>query len=154
MGLTGAITQLWPSHAYMPYWKDSIEILSYGGAALAAIISGYTYWRAERARWLTSLYEKFFESDTLKGVRELLDSGENLKIREIVVREDPFFSDYLNFFEYVAILVRSRQLLRRDVLRLFDYYLRSLKMNGDVLGYIENPAKGYEQLRSLLRSVV
>jgi len=47
-------------------------------AAIAAFFAIRTYAKnphLERARWLASLYEKFYERDHLKRVREVLDSN-------------------------------------------------------------------------------
>jgi len=47
-------------------------------AAIAAFFGIRTYAKnshLERARWLASLYEKFYERDHLKRVREVLDSN-------------------------------------------------------------------------------
>ena len=44
----------------------------------------------------------------------------------MVDREDADFTDYLNFFEFMAYLEDRGQLSKRDVAALFDYYLRLL----------------------------
>jgi hypothetical protein len=82
-------------------------------AALFAIYWGlYQYsrnWRLERARWLASLYEKFYEKENLKKIRQTLDREGNLqKLKDSVSDEPAEFTDYLNFFEFVAILANSK----------------------------------------------
>ena len=66
--------------------------------------------RVRRAEWLASLYEKFYERSELKEVREILDckGGRSEAIDKVVSEEPPAFSDYLNFFEFVAVLRKSR----------------------------------------------
>lgn len=68
----------------------------------------------------------------------------------LVIEEKAAFTDYLNFFEYVAFLKKSKQLRNRDVEALFDYYLKCLKRHDRVRTYIDN--NGYEHLSHLLGS--
>jgi gamma-glutamylcyclotransferase (GGCT)/AIG2-like uncharacterized protein YtfP len=49
------------------------------------------------------LYEKFFEKNELKLMRDALDcSVDSDEVNQTVIGEDPRFTDYLNFFEYIA----------------------------------------------------
>lgn len=137
-------------------WKTVAQI---GQAIFAAVgvIWGLKIYRRnsrlERAKWITSLYEKFFENDHLKKVRNALDvlsdSAEVVKVNELVSREKPEFTDYLNFFEYVAILRESKQLGDQEIYDLFNYYLGCLERHENVRRYIEE--NGYEQLHALLK---
>lgn len=68
----------------------------------------------------------------------------------MVEEEPPEFTDYLNFFEFIGCLHEMKQLNDRDITALFDYYLKLLKRNKDVRGYINNPDKGYEKLKRLI----
>jgi len=107
--------------------------------------------RADHAAWVTRLYEKFFERSELKKVREEIDCGTREAIAAIVQKCDPEFTDYLNFFEYVAYLNANGQLTDSEVEGLFGYYFNCLGQNPDIMGYIENTAThGYEQLAKLL----
>jgi hypothetical protein len=121
-------------------------------AALWALIVYRRNRRLEQAKWLSSFYDKFYESDKYKKVRELLDSDAAEDIRVKVEREDADFTDYLNFFEHVAIFARSKQLLINDVEASFCYYLDCLRSNESVREYIRNDDKGYENLKSYLES--
>ena len=69
---------------------------------------------------------------------------------ELVAKESAAWTDYLNFFEFMAYLQSSKQLSRRDVDALFSYYLGCLKKHPEAAAYIRNPAKGYENLRKQL----
>jgi len=73
------------------------------------------------------------------------------QINEIVIREDAKFTDYLNFFEYVAFLKDSRQLRDSEVEALFGYYLDCLNRHERIRKYINDTANGYEKLRALLK---
>ena len=92
-------------------WKNRVEILymiaatiSAVGTALAALFAAFVYHRnsaLERAKWASSLYEKFFEATTLKQMRDRLDCLNDMDlVNEIVIREESTFTDYLNFFEF------------------------------------------------------
>jgi hypothetical protein len=122
--------------------------------ALAALFAIYVYleirvWNA--ARWLGSLYEKFYQKDDLKPVREILDcdADDSAEIRRLISQEPPGFTDYLNFFEFVAVLGKSGQLKPDEIEDLFRYYLDCLEKNRKVRDYIAT--KGYEHLDKLLR---
>jgi hypothetical protein len=116
-------------------------------AALAALFAIYVYFnnsRLERARWLANLYDKFYEKDHLKGVRQILDSPErdSPETTRLVTEEPSEFTDYLNFFEFVAVLQKSGQLKSNEVEDLFHYYLDCLEYSPRIREYITG--KGYE----------
>lgn len=72
------------------------------------------------------------------------------KVDRIVESEDPRFTDYLNFFEHIAIFTKSKALNRKDVMDSFDYYLDCLKQLDKVQKYIISKKNGYENLREFL----
>ena len=133
----------------------NIQSIYYLLAAVSALVAVLTYLRnsaLERARWLSSLYSKFYEALDLKRIREALDdsSPNSPRVRELVQQEDAGFTDYLNFFEFMAYLEACGQLSRRDVAALFDYYLRVLSKHQDVREYVQNDRNGYGYLKKLL----
>jgi hypothetical protein len=92
--------------------------------ALAALFAIYVYFRnsrLERACWLGSLYEKFYERNNLKEVSEVLDcdTGDSPEINKLVNEGSQRFTDYLNFFEFVAVLGKSGQLKQYEIENLF-----------------------------------
>jgi hypothetical protein len=124
-------------------------------AALSVAIGALAYWRnsrLERARWLSSLYSKFYEALDLKMIREILDcsSANSPEVQKLVHDEDARFTDYLNFFEFMAYLRHCGQLSGKDVAALFDYYLRVLSKHDDVRKYVMNDRNGYGYLKKLL----
>lgn len=146
-------------------WKERIEFVSLIagtisaiGTVLAAGFAAFVYQRNsafERARWASSLYEKFYEGTMLKQMRDKLDCLQNLDaVNEIVIREEPAFTDYLNFFEFIAFLKISNQLKDSEIDSLFGYYLDCLKRHDRVRQYISNPENGYEGLTKLLAARV
>lgn len=102
---------------------------------------------------MKELYEKFYERDDLKQIREMLDSGNHDAIGQLVKAEDPKFTDYLNFFEFLAYLSGSNQIKEEEMFGIFDYYLRSLEQNPEVAGYISDTQKGFEKLNKLMKKM-
>lgn len=129
---------------------------------LAALFWGVIVYRknsvVERAKWLERLYQKFFEDEQLKDVRNTIDcdAGDevaNAKIREFVTNQSAEFTDYLNFFEFVAILEKNKQLKQDEVEDLFGYYLRCLYDNPEIKAYVNDPGKGFEKLSELFGKI-
>jgi hypothetical protein len=134
---------------------ENSQRIYYLMATAGAFVAVLTYYRnsmVERARWLSSLYSKFYEAPDLKRIRKALDeNAPNAPvIRELVGEEDSDFTDYLNFFEFMAYLEARKQLKKRDVAALFDYYLRVLSKHKDVREYVSNDRNGYGYLKKLL----
>ena len=124
-------------------------------AATSVVIGALAYSRnskLERARWLSNLYSKFYEALDLKMIRETLDRSapDSAGVRKLVEDEDARFTDYLNFFEFVAYLRACGQLSRKDVAALIDYYLRVLNRHEDVRRYVQDDKNGYDYLKGLL----
>ena len=138
----------------MEWWKTVVEMIYYVVASLAFLGAAWTYYsnyRLDQSRWASTFYEKFYETNRYKEMRDLLDCPTNLeKVSRIVESEDPRFTDYLNFFEHIAIFTESKMLNRKDVIASFDYYLKCLKELEQVHNYILNEKKGYENLRKFL----
>jgi hypothetical protein len=131
------------------------QTIYYLTATAGAFIAVLTYYRnsmVERARWLSSLYSKFYEAPDLKRIRKALDENapNSPAIQELVGEEESDFTDYLNFFEFMAYLEARRQLKKRDVAALFDYYLRVLSKHKDVREYVLEDRNGYGYLKKLL----
>jgi hypothetical protein len=123
-----------------------------GSSAIWAI---KIYWRnsaIERARWLSSLYSKFYEQADLKGIREILDSESptSAEIRRLVEEQEARFTDYLNFFEFMAYLNECDQLSQKDVRALFHYYLRAIWKHEAVQKYVLDDRNEYHYLKKLL----
>jgi hypothetical protein len=142
-------------------WKQRLDIIapvvtmiSAGVAVVIATLAFRTYRRnatLERSRWASSLYDKFYKEDTLKRMRDQLDCPKDSEqVSEIVVREESAFTDYLNFFEFIAFLKNSNQLTDSEIDALFGYYLDCLTRHDKVSQYIHNATNGYEGLVKLL----
>jgi hypothetical protein len=119
----------------------------------------------EQMRWLQQLYDSFYNSDRYKEVRQVIDFDEVGQTMELLRRgdADPHqlslpertqldqFTDYLNFFEWLAYLEEEKQLTFRQLDTMFGYYLTRLSQvdrNRQLRQYIRD--NGYEQLHRLL----
>jgi hypothetical protein len=135
-------------------WVKVVQIVSYLGTTAAAVFAFFVYKsnaRRERARWVESLYSRFFEEGELKRVRDILDcAADDADVEALVNKEGSDWTDYLNFFELVAYLQESKQLERQDVSALFDYYLGCLRRHRSTVSYIRDESKGFKYLRKLL----
>ena len=126
--------------------RPILEVLAIVATPIAAFLALHTYRRharLEKAKWMKELYEKFYERAELKSVRDSLDGDDEQKISEMVNAEATQFTDYLNFFEFLAYLSESNQIGKNEIVGMFDYYLRNLRQHPTVLNYISNPAKGF-----------
>jgi hypothetical protein len=152
--VSGRVPMLFGRFLFQWVLENSQKIY-YLMATAGAFVAVLTYYRnsmVERARWLSSLYSKFYEAPDLKRIRKALDENvpNSPVIQELVGEEDSDFTDYLNFFEFMAYLEARRQLKKRDVAALFDYYLRVLSKHEDVREYVSNDRNGYGYLKKLL----
>jgi hypothetical protein len=81
----------------------------------------YSNSRLQRAKWLAELYQKFYERADLKDIRTVLDCEmSDLSAVSTLVREEASeFTDYLNFFEFVAVLGELGQLPNQEIEYMF-----------------------------------
>jgi hypothetical protein len=137
-------------------WADVATV----GAGLAALIVAFSalvaYWqfarnsRAQRAQWLVSLFERFYERDIYRDVRRDLEWNQGGTINQSIESDeyDAFeekWTDYLNFFELIAYLREIGQLSDEDIKAMFQYWLRQLQGYGEYLR-----SNGYDKLGRLL----
>jgi hypothetical protein len=91
-----------PEPTGLEYYKDLAQIASYVVGIIVAIVAVGTYLRnsqRDRARWVFELYEKFFEENRYKLVRETLDSRpDSPEVAALLDHRVSEFTDYLNFF--------------------------------------------------------
>jgi hypothetical protein len=136
--------------------RNIAEVFMFCATGFAAVCALFTYrnsLKLERAKWLKEPYEKFYEREGLKKVRDILDSQDIQAVFKLVNEEEPSFTDYLNFFEFLGYLADTKQIKKNDILDLFQYYLRRLEENPPVVMYIKDPTKGFEKLHKLLDNV-
>jgi hypothetical protein len=151
-------------------WGSFITGIATLMLSLAAIVGGlltvndYAHKvSTEKAKWLFQLYEKLFENGPYKEIRRKIDfddleeikrlikmDRENLQFADNEKTEFDQFTDYLNFFEFIAYLHENNQLTSKDIKSTFEYYLRLLTgdKNPEIRGYLEK--EGFEKLTALL----
>lgn len=131
-----------------------VQIIYYIAGSIAAVGALWVYKsnsRRERSKWIEGLYARFFENPELKAVRDKLDcSPDDAEVLKLVTEETAAWTDYLNFFEFVAYLETSKQLRSSDVNALLGYYLECFKKHEIVESYVRDKNKGYENLRKRL----
>jgi len=133
--------------------KTVAELVTAAGVLAAGFWAVWIYHsqlKVERAKWFKELYEKFYQDDRLRIIRDRLDTDDCAAIARLVGDEPPEFTDYLNFFEFLGYFKECGQITWREVDGFFDYYLRILANNDDLRNYILDPSKGFEKLRALL----
>lgn len=139
--------------------RDWVPILAFILGAWSALQATRTYrlnTRLEQARWTVRMYEKFYEQPELKKTREALDCAANSQSVERMVQDpSPELTDYLNFFELLAILHNARQMSKSNLEAMFGYYLDCIQRQASVMSYIRNSTEnGFEQLDKYLRTRV
>jgi gamma-glutamylcyclotransferase (GGCT)/AIG2-like uncharacterized protein YtfP len=136
-----------------------------------AIFAFFSYRRQnkrEKLRWLQQLYEQFYNQNRYKPVRQRIDFDDlddllPLLYQTQTMSQSPTpedrnkideFTDYLNFFEWIAFLESKNALSYKDIDVMFNYYLKRIlqidnKHGGRPLDYIID--SGYEKFVGLLR---
>lgn len=153
--------------------KDTAELLTGIGTVVlssTAIFAFFSYRRQikrERIKWLQQLYEQFYNQSRYKPVRQRIDFDDLDDLLPLLyqtqamgqrpTREDcnkiDEFTDYLNFFEWIAFLESINELSFKHIDVMFNYYLKRIlevddKHGGKLLTYIN--ASGYEKFVGLL----
>jgi hypothetical protein len=135
-------------------WVDSIAKVFTGLGVFVAAWNYRTQSRIRKAEWLRSLHEKFYENSNYKEVRRWLDSGSlssKIDSNEFDTTEnDEKFTDFLNFFEFIATLEKKHELKKEDIYSMFEYYLKKLKNDMKAAEWIQKSNYGFENLRDLL----
>ncbi len=112
--------------------------------------------RLKRGEWLQKLYQQFYEVARYRTIRQILDYKPERELSRIHAHlnagsEDDLVDqlwDYLNFFEFVAGLVRLKQIDREDIKLLFEYPLGKIRDDLQIVDRLK--AEGYENLDKLL----
>ena len=106
--------------------------------------------RLKRAEWLQKLYQQFYELERYKTVREILDYRPERELSEIYahlndeskgVLVDQLW-DYLNFFEFVAGLLKLKQIASEDLKLLFEYPLQRIADDQQIMARLSQRSLG------------
>jgi hypothetical protein len=142
-----------------PEFKDWIDVSAKLFAGAGVFIAALNYRkqvRIKRGEWLKSLFEKFYENQLYKDVRDWVDNNEleqkikGNNVAEVRINQEKF-TDFLNFFEFIGILYYRKELKLEQVNELFDYYLKKIKTDASCNEWID--AYGFEKLRNLLNKI-
>ncbi|HXB21247.1 MAG TPA: hypothetical protein VNV88_07700 [Candidatus Solibacter sp.] len=152
-------------------WIAFGQVLT-GAGTLALFITALIAYKSyahqnnlERLKWLQQLYDSFYNQDRYKSVRQKIDFNDVEGLFSLLLRSNTEpqsmrfeerkqldeFTDYLNFFEWIAFLESKGQLSFEDVDSMFNYYLkRVMQVDQDqqFRKYIQHA--GYEKLHKLL----
>jgi len=135
-------------------------LLTIGAAAtvstvVLALLTFRTNLKVRRAEWLSTLYDSFYVKSELKAIRAALDyrGSEHDELLSCIdsdqenwVRLEPLV-DYLNFFEFIAVLWTMNQLSITEIELMFGYYLRLLGKEPSVVEFCrENEFKNLIRL--------
>lgn len=140
-----------------PCLKDWLDISIKALGLIAIVIAALGYFRQlkiKKGEWLQLLFEKFYENNNYKDVRKWLDNGDiekKITLDNSISDEEEKFTDFLNFFEFIATLESERQISKTDVINLFDYYLQKIKLSSICMQWVKK--YGFEKLDSLLNKI-
>jgi flagellar motility protein MotE (MotC chaperone) len=139
------------------------QIIAFAAAALGIGYSAKTYAanrNIKRAEWLKELFDRFYKDNDFGEIRKEIDNDDtdNTRLKAFlavnngnITNEDneEKLINFLNFFEFIAVLEKkTKQLTKEKIKDLFRYYLRKIKSNVFLAGYIKK--YDFENLRNLL----
>ena len=143
-------------------WSNLATVLATLVTLFGAGVAIVNYRRAvltRRAEWLSSLHERFFETERYAQVRRILDYHDEPAYSElhhaVAAHEhspvvDEFFR-YLNFFELLARLHELGQISNDEIIALFEYDLRLIASHPFILETLNT--QGFEHLPQLLKKI-
>ena len=141
----------------MPLVDFLVKLVAIAGIVIT-VITYRKNTRLERAKWLNGLYEKFYEKDTYKEIRLIIDyetpTYDDL-IEAIKADTKPELQeklvDYLNFFEFIATLNKTRQLNIEEINLVFGYYIQIIDKNIVITDFVKK--HGFQNLTDLIRHI-
>jgi hypothetical protein len=128
-------------------------------AAVGVIVAVHSYRtsvRLKRAEWLQKLYQQFYESDRYKEISCILDYRPEKEISDLHARLVDLTRDdladklweYLNFFEFVAGLLKLKQITEEDLNLLFQYPLQNIAADEKIMATLHS--EGFEYLHAFM----
>lgn len=136
--------------------KDVVQIAVFVFGIWGAFQAYRTYranFRLEQARWTVRMYEKFFEQHELKAVRDMLDCPpDSASATTLIEGQSAELTDYLNFFELLAILRESKQMGSVAIEDMFGYYLDCIQRQRVLVSYVTDDKNGFEKLNKYLQT--
>ncbi|MFN0082421.1 MAG: hypothetical protein ACKVOM_07855 [Ferruginibacter sp.] len=135
------------------------QIVGFILAGISLVFTAVTYIKnnkLKRGEWLKSLFEKFYEGKTFSKIRKeieyerigvYLELNENGDVKSEENEEE--LVDYLNFFEFIATLVKNGHLRKGEVNQMFGYFLKAINKNDFLKNYLIK--YDFENLDELLK---
>jgi hypothetical protein len=136
-------------------WAEQIKIFILTVGTWVGLCTYKKTAKLKRAEWLRSLYEKFYEQPQYKKIRQAIDY-ETEDLQKIVFGIEnggetellESFNDFLNFFEFIAVLWKLEQISLDEIRMIFEYYIRRMGDFDFILKYLEE--EGFENLKLLI----
>ena len=150
-------------------WKEIgviasvVTALSFIVASIIALISLRVNNRLRRTDLLNALFEKFFYQSKYAEIRKHIDYSskhEDLmkQLEESLINHNKNEEDleekcvdFFNFFEFIAVLWKLKQLQIKEIKYMFEYYIKMLDNNPYTKRYIEE--NGFENLLDLIKEI-
>ena len=148
-------------------WKEIgviasvVTALSFIVASVIALISLRINNRLRRTDLLNALFEKFFYQSKYAEIRKHIDysdkhDGLKKQLEEALINHkneelEEKCVDFFNFFEFIAVLWKLKQLRIDEIKYMFEYYIKMLDNNPYSKGYLKN--NGFENLIDLIKEI-
>ena len=125
---------------------------------IIAVITYLKNSKLSQAKWLSELFERFYEKETYKEVRLLIDYKTALYFEMMdSIKKDtkPELQEklvnYLNFFEFISTLNVEKQLSVKQINLVFGYYIHAFSKNDEIMDFIDK--SGFQNLTKLINKV-
>lgn len=144
---------------FLKEWASVAELLLITVGASVALMTYRRDAKLRRLDWLYRLYQQFYENDRFNPIRALIDYEPEAELAQLNIDITnnigtdlhEAFVDYLNFFEFIAIQLKNKNLKRDEILDMFEYYIRRLGGHDFIVAYLK--AFGFENLEALVLSL-
>jgi hypothetical protein len=137
------------------------QIGAYTAAIGGIIFTAFGYFKnnkLKRGEWLKQLFEKFYEQEKFQLIRRKIEYGALIDYLDLDEKGEPKddlheeeFVNYLNFFEFIAVLQKEGHVSKAEVNDLFGYYFKKLKQEAFIINYIKKTDYGFENISNLLK---
>ncbi|MCL4427797.1 MAG: hypothetical protein M1276_02210 [Deltaproteobacteria bacterium] len=150
-------------------WKEIgviasvVTALSFIVASVIALKSLYINNKMRRTDLLNNLFKKFFYDSKYAEIRKKIDYSskheylmkqleEALTTRKNEALEEKCV-DFFNFFEFIAVLWKLKQLKIIEIKYMFEYYVKMMDNNKHTKNYISLKENGFENLLELIKKI-
>ncbi len=145
-------------------WPQTIlgwaQLVTYVVAIAAAVASVWQYRensKRERTKWLHELYRGLYGDQELQDVLWRLEpenTGSEQELKKLIDEDARFasrFDRFLNFFQFIAVLVHERKELEmNEMMTMFKFPLKLILKRNAVVEYVRRPEHEFKELCTLL----